>query len=165
MGSDLQTIETRSSVYCDAKTKAVALTTLKAKKDQTAAAKKVPPRLENLAKQRIDTVRSEQGGEYMSNEFQSYCSEKGYRLEASDTGEAFQNGLAEVTGGKVTKMMRASECHAGAPEKYCSENAGYQTWLINRVPTRKQLKLRTTPELTGQKADLAMGRRDGRVSS
>ena len=167
VGSDIQTVETPSSdggkryfsLYVDAKTNTVATTSLKAKSDQPAAAKIVIPRLENLSGQKVDTIRCDQGGEYTSNEFKTFCQSKGIKIEMSDTNQPFQNGLAETTGGKLLRMMRAARIHSRVPKKYWPENLAYQTWIANRVSTKKQ-KGKTTPyeQLSHQKSDLSMAR-------
>lgn len=166
VGSDLQTIEVRSydgkkyfALYCDAATRTLATVALAKKSDQAAAARLVLPRLMNLANSKIDTVRADQGGEYTSAEFQSFCSDKGIRLELSDTDQPFQNGLAETMGKKLVRMMRAARTRSWVPKAFWTENLILQTWVANRVSTRKQ-NGKSTPltEITGQANNLAMAK-------
>ena len=166
VGSDVQTMEVRSydgklyfAVYCCQQSNFTASVSFSRKSEQAQAAQKVLPRLEVLANERIDTVRADQGGEYTSHEFRRFLERRGIRLEYSDTGEAFQNGLAETTGGKLVAMMRAARIESNVPKKYWTENLKLQTWIANRLSTKRQ-KCLTTPleALSGQKADLSRAR-------
>ena len=166
VGSDLQTIEVRSydgkkyfALYCDAATRTLATVALAKKSEQAAAARLVLPRLMNLAKSKIDTVRADQGGEYTSAEFKTFCSDQGIRLELSDTDQPFQNGLAETMGKKLVRMMRAARTRSWVPKVFWTENLILQTWVANRVSTRKQ-NGKSTPftEITGQANHLAMAK-------
>lgn len=166
VGTDLQTIETRSHdgkeyfvLYCDQKSQAIATVALARKSDQVDAAQKVLPRLETMAGCRIDTLRADQGGEYTSAEFRNFCQKRGIRIEYSDTNQPFQNGLAEISGSKLLRMMRAARAMSSVPKKYWTNNLDHQTWLVNRLSTTKQ-QGKTTPieQLSGQKADLSRAR-------
>ena len=163
VGTDLQTIDTKSYdgkkyfvLYVDQKSGIVATIALQNKSDQAEAAERVLPRLETLANDRIDTVRADLGGEYTSKRFQQFVESTGRKLEYSDTDMPFQNGLAETTGGKLLRMMRASRLQSNVPKRYWTENLSQQTWIANRVPMKKQNGL-TTPwkVMTGETPDLS----------
>jgi hypothetical protein len=166
VGSDLQEYETTSwdggkflAIYADHDTGFLATMVLKNKNDQERGAPDVISRLERMSGRKVDTLRADQGGEYTSDGFRAHIRSMGVRLEYSDTARAHQNGLAEVMGGKITRMMRAARVRSGVPRRYWSENARYQTWIHNRVSLRRQHGL-TTPlqEMTGVRADVSRAR-------
>ena len=134
IGSDLQTIETRSydgkhylAIYADQATGALATVSLATKDQQVDVMGDVLTRFEAMSGYRIDTFRSDQGGEYTSKKVKELLSERGIKHEFNDTDRAFQNGLAETFGGKIVKMMRAARIRSGVPRKYWTENARHQT--------------------------------------
>jgi len=123
LGCDLQQVETPGhsgkiyfAIYAEHKCGCVLTHPLQRKSDQARIGKQVIERLETLSAKRLRTFRADQGGEYMSNEFIEYLHDKGIHVETSDTKEAFQNGLAEVMGGKIITMMRAARVRSGVPK-------------------------------------------------
>ena len=144
VGCDLQEYETIScdggkylAIYVDHDTGFLATVVLKHKNDQERAAPDVIHRLERLSGRKIDILRADQGGEYTSDAFRAQIRSMGIKLEYSDTARAHQNGLAEVIGGKITRMMRAARVRSGVLRRYWSENARYQTCIHNRVSLRR----------------------------
>jgi hypothetical protein len=170
IGCDLQEFETRShdgmrylAIYTDHNTGFTATVNLARKNDQEKHALRVIARLERLCdhnrppnRRFVVSLRADQGGEYVSDQFKQALADRGLGLELSDTKQAFQNGLAEVTGRRIVEMMRAARMQSGVPKSFWSENARHQTWVLNRISMKRQ-KGRTTPyeEMTGHPADLS----------
>jgi hypothetical protein len=166
LGCDLQEVEQRSrgghkylALYCDHSSGCVATRPLKQKSDQAKIGLQVVEHLEVLTGKRLKILRADQGGEFTAQEFVNPLIAKGIKIEYSDTDQPFQNGLAEVTGRKIFSMMRAARVRSGVPKEYWVENAAHQTWVHNRVASKRQNGA-TTPiqELTGEKADLSRAR-------
>ena len=70
---------------------------------------------ENEIGKRLKCLRSDNGGEYCSNEFDSYCSHNGICIEKIAPGMPPKNGVSERM--NRTTMERASRMkfHAGFP--------------------------------------------------
>jgi transposase InsO family protein len=51
--------------------------------------------VENEAKENIGTLQTDNGGEFTSNEFQTFCSEKGIRRKFTNVYTPQQNGVTE----------------------------------------------------------------------
>lgn len=166
LGCDLQEIEVAAhggekylAIYADHATGCMATRALKRKSDQPAVGVQVVKRFEVISGKNLDTLRADQGGEYTAKSFVEPLLAAGIKIEYSDTDQAFQNGLAEVLGGKIVAMMRAARVRSGLPKMYWTENAAHQTWIHNRVSLKRQ-DGKTTPieELTGERADLSRAR-------
>jgi len=138
----------------------MAITVNLAKKNyQEQHTKAVLSRMERMSGHRVEIFRSDQGGEYTSQNLSKQLYEIGVHQEYSDTKMAFQNGLAEVIGEKLVSMVRAMLVRSGVPMEYWSWAVMHATWIHNRVPLRRQ-QGRTTPiaELTGQRPNLSRAR-------
>ena len=130
LGCDLQQVKTPGhsgqkylAIYAEHESGCALTRPLQRKSDQASIGKQVIKRLETLSAKRLKTFRADQGGEFMSNEFIDNLHDKGIHVETSDTNEAFQNGLAEVMGGKIMTMMWAARTRSGVPKEYWPENA------------------------------------------
>jgi hypothetical protein len=111
-------------------------------------------RLELETGNKIRILRSDKGGEYLSNEFKSYCSENGIIRELIQAAMPQQNGMSERR--NQTLMERAhnlaSDCNL--PISLWTEAAATAAYLINRNPTRANSG--TTPEekFSGKKPNI-----------
>ena len=166
LGCDLQQFDTVGhegskylAIYVDYASGCLVTQPLKQKSDQALEGLAVVERFEASSGRRLKTLRADQGGEYTSKVFVDALRSKGIKMEYSDTDQPFQNGLAEVIGGKIVSMMRAAFVRSAVPQQYWPENAAYQTWVHNRVSLQRQ-KGRTTPieDLTGHQADVSRAR-------
>ena len=64
----------------------------------------------------LKCLRSDNGGEYASNEFKSYCSEKGIRHEKTVPGIPQQNGVAERMNCIIVEKIRCMLKMANLPK-------------------------------------------------
>ena len=62
--------------------------------------------VENEVEMRIKCLRSDNGGEFVSNEFYDYCEENGIRRDFSATYTPQQNGVVERKNRTVQEMVR-----------------------------------------------------------
>ena len=104
----------------------------------------------------IGTLRSDNGGEYLSDEFQSYLQSKGIHHELSAPYSPSQNGVAERINRTLMESARAMMTQAGLPNHYWAEAVSTAAYLRNRVSTRS-LKEKQTPyeKWYGRKPDVS----------
>lgn len=114
---------------------------------------------EALHGKRVAKLKSDNGGEYTSNEFKSYCKQKGIQMiftvahnpEMNSVSERLNRTLLE----KSTTMLLAS----GLQEKYWNEAINTANYIKNRSPTNavgKQFETKTPAEIWfGQKPNLS----------
>jgi hypothetical protein len=103
----------------------------------------------------IKILRSDRGGEYLSDEFISHLEEKGtrHKLTVHDTPE--ENGVSERLNGILIARVRAMLHDSGLPKFLWGEAVRHATWLKNRTST-KALNGQTPYEaMTGKKPNLA----------
>ena len=80
----------------------------------------------------LKCLRSDNGGEYTSNEFKSYCSEKGIRHEKTAPGTPQQNGVAERMNRTIVEKIRCMSRMANLPKSFWGEAIVTACYLINR---------------------------------
>ena len=68
---------------------------MKAKNEVFGKFKEFKALIENLLDKRIKTLRSENGGEYTSKEFEAFCKDAGIKRELTTPYNPQQNGVAE----------------------------------------------------------------------
>ena len=66
----------------------------------------------------LKCLRSDNEGEYKSNEFKSYCSEKGIRHEKTIPGTSQQNGVAERMNCTIIKKIICMLRMANLPKSF-----------------------------------------------
>ena len=66
----------------------------------------------NDARETIGTLRTDNGGEYLSTEFQNYLKEKGIRHELTVPHSPQQNGVAERMNRTLVESARPMIAHA-----------------------------------------------------
>ena len=84
----------------------------------------------------IGTLRSDNGGEYLSEEFNAYLQSKGINHELSAPYSPAQNGVAERFNRTLMESARSMMAQAGLSERYWAEAVATATYLRNRLPTR-----------------------------
>ena len=88
----------------------------------------------------IGTLRSDNGGEYLSKEFVSYLQSRGIHHELTAPYSPSQNGVAERVNRTLMESVRAMMGQAGLPEHYWAEAVATAAYLRNRTPTYKSLE-------------------------
>ena len=102
----------------------------------------------------IGALRTDNGGEYLSKEFQKYLVDKGIKQELTVPHTPEQNGVAERLNRTLVESGRAMMAHAGLPMSFWAEAVATAVYLKNRICT--SLLKETTPYETwyGRKPDL-----------
>ena len=97
--------------------------------------KEFEARVFNDCKQHINTLRSDNGGEYLSTDFETYLKKKGIQHELSVPYSPQQNGVAERMNRTLVETARSMLAHAGLPDTYWAEAVETAAYIRNRVPT------------------------------
>ena len=93
---------------------------------------------------RIGTLRSDNGGEYVSSEFKTYLQHNKVHHELTVPYSPEQNGVAERMNRTLMESARTMLSHAGLPDSYWAEAVASAAYIRNRVPT-KSFKESVTP--------------------
>ena len=90
--------------------------------------------MENQTGKKIRVLRTDNGGEYTSNEFMEYCSAKGIKKEHTVPHTPQQNGVAERKNMMMVGAAKAMIFDQGLPLFLWSE--AYRTEIyIQNIPT------------------------------
>lgn len=110
----------------------------------------------NQTGQSIGTLRSDGGGEYISNEFETHLKSCGIRHEITVRYSAEQNGVAERYNRTVCEAARAMIIESRLPKFLWAEAIATAAYVRNRVPTRAHSEPTTPYELWhGSKPDIS----------
>ena len=85
--------------------------------------------------QQISKLRSGNGCEYSSQEFEAYLKSKGIQHELSVAYSPQQNGVAERLNRTLMESARSMLAHAGLPDRYWAEAVATAAYLRNRTIT------------------------------
>ena len=83
----------------------------------------------------VKSLRSDNGGEYKSNEFNEYCMEKGIYREFTNPYSPRQNGVSERLNRTIIETVRSIIFQAKLPIKFWAEAVNTAVYLRNRSPT------------------------------
>lgn len=104
---------------------------------------------------KIQTLRSDNGGEYISHEFREHLESCGIKNQFSSPGTPQQNGVAERFNRTLVEMMRTSLLHASLTHRLWGEALKTAVHIRNRMPT-KALETGTPYQLwTGKQPNLS----------
>ncbi len=84
---------------------------------------------------RVKVLRSDNGGEYTSNNFIKFCAEKGIMHEFTSPYCPEQNGVAERLNRTIMESARSMIYHAGLPLDFWAEACNTAVYIHNRSPT------------------------------
>ena len=104
-------------------------------KDQTFETFKVfKAFVENQTNLKIKMLRSDNGGEYSSNEFNDFCAKYGIKRQFTIPYTPQQNGVAERKNRIIMEMAR---CMLGnLPNFLWGETVSITIYILNRCPTK-----------------------------
>lgn len=91
-------------------------------------------------------LRTDRGGEYLSNEFKSFCDETGIKRQLTTAFTPQQNGIAERKNRTIMEMVRCVLNDKGVPKRFWAEAAKWAVHVLNRSPT-SVLKEKTPEEM------------------
>src|SRR3954468_15582784 len=87
---------------------------------------------------KIKRLRSDRGGEYFSNEFDSFCAEYGTIHERTPSYSPQSNGVAERKNRTLTDLVNAMLDTSGLSKEWWGEAIKTACHVLNRVPTKNK---------------------------
>ena len=91
--------------------------------------------VENDTGKIMKCIRSDNGGEYYSREFDSYYSHNGIRREKTVLGTPQENGVSERMDRMIMEHARFMRLHAGFPLQFWADAIETVVYSINRGPS------------------------------
>jgi transposase InsO family protein len=90
--------------------------------------------VENEIRKRLKCLRSTNGVEYCSREFDRYCSYHGIRIEKIAPGTPQENGVSERMNREIIERARSMRLHARLHLQFWEDIVDIVVYLINRQP-------------------------------
>ena len=84
---------------------------------------------------KLQKLRSDRGGEYLSAEFNKYLKDNGIKRQLTIHDSPQQNGVAERLNRTLVEHARAMLIGKNMPMFLWPEAINYATWLKNRLPS------------------------------
>ena len=128
---------------------------LKEKSDALEKFKVFKERVEQETKERIQTFRTDRGGEFVSEEFNKYCKESGIRRHLTAPYSPQQNGVVERRNRTMMEMTRSCLKHMALPNWLWGEGIRHSTYLLNRIATRALKDLTPYEAYRGKKPNVS----------
>jgi len=91
----------------------------------------------------INYLYCDNGGEYTSNNFKTFCSEKGILIHYTIPDNPQQNGIAERMNCTIVEKVRSMLAESKLPKLLWAEAALTATYLINRLPYKDSIQTPT----------------------
>ena len=92
--------------------------------------------IENQSSCKIQILRSDNGKEYTSEQFNLLCEEAGIEHQLTVPYTPQQNGVSERKNRTIMEMVRCMLHEKGLPKKFWAEAANTAVFLLNRLPTK-----------------------------
>ncbi|MCO5564150.1 hypothetical protein L7F22_017806 [Adiantum nelumboides] len=109
---------------------------LKAKSDVFAIFQHYVSMVENETGCKVQTLRTDRGGEYMSDAFKDFLGKKGIKHQCTMPYTPQQNGVAERKNRSLMEMARCMLKAKSLPHKLWMEAVACAAHVLNRCPTR-----------------------------
>ena len=90
---------------------------------------------ENLTGKSVKILRSDNGGEYVSNEFQQFCNERGIQRQFTIACTPEQNRVSERMNRTIMEAARSMLFHSKMPQRFWAEAVNTTVYLRNQSPT------------------------------
>ena len=112
--------------------------------------------VENSMGRKLKTLRTDNGGEFTSAEFERHLQENGIRHQTTTPKTPEQNGVAERMNRTVVEMARSMLSDAKLPRRFWAEAVTTAVYLRNRSPTSAVDGMTPFEALTGAKPNVDM---------
>ena len=110
--------------------------------------------VENESGYRIQRLRSDNGGEFISNEFKDFCKKNGIRRQLTTPYTPQQNGVVERKNRTVMEMARCIRNSKNLAEEFWAEAVNTAVYLLNRSPTKAVYGITPEEAWTGVKPNI-----------
>lgn len=104
---------------------------------------------------RVQNLRSDNGGEYESKLFGEYLKSRGIHHQTTVPDNPAQNGVAERMNRTIVEAARSMMCHANMPQSFWAEAVSTAVYLRNRSPTVSVKGVTPYQQWFGQKPDVS----------
>ena len=104
--------------------------------------------VENQSWHRIKILKTNRGGEYVSNEFLNFCKTHGIQKQFTTRYTPQQNGIAERNNITIMEMARIMLEAKHLPNEYWGEAVATAVYIMNRCPTKSVISLLELKEKT-----------------
>ena len=112
-------------------------------------------KVEKLLGKQILAVRSDQGGEFLSKEFNAFCDSEGIHRELTQAYTPRQNDVSERKNMTLLEKARAMVANARTLHFLWSEAVNCANYLTNRSPTRANREISPFQRLFGKAPNIA----------
>lgn len=109
---------------------------LRKRSDVLQAFRNYKRRMENQTGRRIKKLRTDNGKEYLSNDFKKFLEDEGIARQLSVEYTPQQNGVAERANRTIVEMARCMLQQSGLPQSLWAEAVSTATFIRNRCPTK-----------------------------
>ncbi|KAL4563757.1 hypothetical protein LXL04_027802 [Taraxacum kok-saghyz] len=92
----------------------------------------------------VKALRTDRGGEYLSDGFKSFCLEHGIKRQLTTSFSPQQNGVAERKNRTVINIVVSMIAAKKMPKKFWGEATVWSLYVLNRCPTKALVDM--TPE-------------------
>nr|CAD1827412.1 unnamed protein product [Ananas comosus var. bracteatus] len=114
----------------------------------------------------IKTLRTDRGGEFISNEFEAFCEAHGIFRQLTTSYTPQQNGVAERKNRTLVEMAKSMLKAKRLPNKFWAEAVSTATHILNRSPISSlEVLLRMKPGPKESRSDWAGSIDDRRSTS
>ena len=114
---------------------------LKEKSDAFVKFKKFKEIVERDSRAKIQTFRTDRGGEFVSHEFNKFCEDSGIKRHLTAPYTPQQNGVVERRNRTLMEMMRSILKDMRIPNFLWGEATRHSTYLLNRIGTRSLVNM------------------------
>lgn len=109
---------------------------LKSKNEALGVFKKFRAQVEDGDKKKIKVFRTDRGGEFISNDFKTFCEDVGIERHFTTPYTPQQNGVVERRNRTVVEMARSYLKEMNLPMELWGEAVRHSVSVLNRLPTR-----------------------------
>ncbi|KAJ9541506.1 hypothetical protein OSB04_028012 [Centaurea solstitialis] len=92
--------------------------------------------VQNQLGRKIKFLRSDRGGEYLSDEFDNHLMECGIVSQLTPPYTPQMNGVSERRNRTLLDMVRSMMCHSTLPMSFCGHALETAAHILNRAPTK-----------------------------
>ena len=128
------------ATFLDDYTKLSLVRTVAHKSGVPAMVKEVVLLLENLGNQRVRSIRTDRGGEYLNANLAEFLHSKGIQHQTTAPYTPEQNGAAERLNRTLVERVRAMLLDANLPHKLWAEAMVTANYIRNRSPTTSKAR-------------------------
>lgn len=121
--------------FIDECTRMIWISLLKSKDEAYEAFKELCHTVGAQYRTQIQTLQSDNGGEYINAKMKQFCKENAIEHQTSCAKSPQQNGLAERMNRQILEIVRASLFDMSVPREYWGEAMQSAAYLMNRTPS------------------------------